>query len=206
MAESTEDGHGGLSRRQLMAVGGGLAASAAFLAACGSESSAEESDTSQFGEGDVGILNYALTLEHLEAALFADVIASGLFAAGDLETMRGFGAEEAEHVAELTKLVERMDGEPAQKPETEFALAGPEPALELIAKIENLVAAAYLGQVPSIAGSATMETVLSIHSVEGRHAAAIDTLLGRSFSPEGEFAEPAGAETVLASLEPFMTG
>ncbi len=205
MTEIGQLGEGGVSRRQLVAIAGGSAASVAFLAACGSDSSAEESGTSQFGDGDVGILNYLLTLEHLEADLYANIVDADLFDGSDLETMRKFGEEEAEHVAELTKLVERMQGEPAEKPETTFPLDDSKRALESAAKVENLVAAAYLGQAPSIGSTAVMETVLSIHSVEGRHAATIDTLLGRSFSPQGEFAKPASTEAVLSSLEPFMT-
>ena len=38
-----------------------------------------------------------------------------------------------------------------------------------------------------------LAAALSIHSVEGRHAAALNTLLGESITPDGAFAEPAGA-------------
>jgi rubrerythrin len=57
------------------------------------------SETAQFAKGDVGILNYALTLEYLETAFYADVVKSGLFVGADLATIRKFGEEEAEHVA-----------------------------------------------------------------------------------------------------------
>ena len=97
-----------VSRRRFMALTGGSAAIAAFLAACGSDggtttSSAPQtgsggaSETEQFGKGDVGILDYALTLEYLETAFYADVVKSGLFKGSDLATIRKFGAEEAEH-------------------------------------------------------------------------------------------------------------
>ena len=87
---------------------------AAFLAACGSDERHDDDDhrrrrqrhggdeTEQFGKGDVGILNYALTLEYLETAFYADVVKSGLFKGSDLATIRKFGSEEAEHVAALT--------------------------------------------------------------------------------------------------------
>ena len=86
-----------VSRRKFMALTGGSAAAAAFLAACGSDdgtttttmpSSGGSSETAQFGKGDVGILNYALTLEYLETAFYADVVKSGLFKGADLETIR----------------------------------------------------------------------------------------------------------------------
>jgi hypothetical protein len=193
-----------VSRRQFVAVTGGSAAAVAFLAACGSDSSANGDDTSQFGDGDVGILNYALTLEHLEAALYADVVASGLFKGKDLETMHKFGEEEEEHAAELTKLIERKEGDPVEEQKATFSLGDAKSARALISKIENLAAAAYLEQIPNIESAAVMETVLSIHSVEGRHAATSDILAGRPFTPDGEFAKPASVKDVLAAVEPFM--
>ena len=101
-----------VSRRRFLAVGGGSTAAAAFLAACGDDSGTTTtsttssmgggaSETAEFGKGDVGIVNYALTLEYLEAAFYADVVKSGLFKGADLETIRKFGQEEAEHVEAL---------------------------------------------------------------------------------------------------------
>jgi hypothetical protein len=85
-----------VSRRKLLAVTGSSTALAAFLAACGSDSSSTttttggsaggKTGTEQFGKGDVGILNYALTLEYLETAFYADVVKSGLFKGSDLAT------------------------------------------------------------------------------------------------------------------------
>jgi hypothetical protein len=126
----SESSQAGLSRRKFMAVGGGSAALAAFLAACGDDSgtttttstmpaksaSGTTSETEQFGKGDVGILNYALTLEYLETAFYADVIKSGLFKGADLAVIKKFGAEEAEHVAALTAAVKQLGGKPAPEP------------------------------------------------------------------------------------------
>src|SRR6185295_20316420 len=122
-----------VSRRKLLAVTGGSTALAAFLAACGSDdgtttststsnAAAGESGTEKFGKGDVGILNYALTLEYLETAFYEDVVKSGLFKGSDLATIRKFGEEEAEHVTALTGFVKQMGGTPAPKPKTEFPL------------------------------------------------------------------------------------
>jgi hypothetical protein len=162
--------------------------------------------TEQFGKGDVGILNYALTLEYLETAFYADVVKSGLFKGSDLATIRKFGSEEAEHVTALTGFVKQMGGTPAPKPKTEFPLKSAKSVLELAATVENLGAAAYLGQAPNIKGASVLAAALSIHSVEGRHAAALNTLLGESITPDGAFAKPAGADEVLKSVEPFIVG
>ena len=44
-----------------------------------------------------------------------------------------------------------------------------------------------------------LAAALSIHSVEGRHAAALNTLTGQPITPDGAFAKPADAEKVLAA-------
>jgi hypothetical protein len=202
-----------VSRRKFMALTGGSAAAAAFLAACGSDStsttttSAKPSggdETAQFGKGDIGILNYALTLEYLETAFYGDVVKSGLFKGADLETIRKFGAEEGEHVEALTAAVKQLGGKPAPEPRTEFPLKSAKSVLELAATVENLGAAAYLGQATNIKSPEVLASALAIHTVEGRHAAALNTLLGTSITPDGAFGKPADVKTVLKSVEPFI--
>src|SRR4051794_39069917 len=206
------------SRRKFLAVGGGSTALAAFLAACGSDDSGTatadaskmgsggKSETAQFGKGDVGILNYALTLEYLETAFYAEVVKSGLFKGSDLETIRKFGREEAEHVEALKAAVKQLGGKPAPKPKAEFPLKSAKAVLELAGTVENLGAAAYLGQATRIESPEVLASALAIHSVEGRHAAALNTLLGESIVPDGAFAKPADVKTVLKSVEPFIVG
>jgi rubrerythrin len=207
-----------VSRRKFLAVGGSSTAVAAFLAACGDDSgtttttmtdamgSGGASETAQFGKGDVGILNYALTLEYLETAFYADVVKSGLFKGADLETIRKFGREEAEHVEALQAAVKQLGGKPAPEPKAEFPLKSAKSVLELAATVENLGAGAYLGQAANIKSPEVLASALAIHSVEGRHAAVLNTLLGESITPDGAFAKPADVKTVLKSVEPFLVG
>jgi len=204
-----------VSRRKFMALTGGSAA-AAFLAACGSDDSTTttmsggsgggDSETAQFGKGDVGILNYALTLEYLETAFYADVVKSGLFKGAELAAIEKFGQEEAEHVSALTQAVKQLGGMPAPKPKTEFPLKNAKSVVELAGTVENLGAAAYLGQAANIKSPEVLASALAIHSVEGRHAATLNTMLGKSITPDGAFAKPADAKTVLKSVEPFIVG
>ena len=206
-----------VSRRRFLAVGGGSTALAAVLAACGDDSGTTSStsasmggggasETAEFGKGDVGILNYALTLEYLETAFYADVVKSGLFKGAELETIRKFGREEAEHVQALTAAVKQLGGKPAPEPKAEFPLKSAKSVLELAATVENLGAAAYLGQAGNIKSPEVLASALAIHSVEGRHAAVLNTLLGESITPDGAFAKPADVKTVLKSVEPFLVG
>jgi rubrerythrin len=214
-----------VSRRKFIAVGGGTSL-AAFLAACGGGGSSttmvtggstmkeesepmkngKESETEQFGKGDIGILNYALTLEYLETAFYEEVVKSGLFKGKELAVLKKFGGEEAQHVAALKGTVKKLGGKPAAEPKAEFPLESAKKVAELAGTVENLGAAAYLGQAANIESPEVLAAALSIHSVEARHAATLNTLLGLSITPNGAFGEPADVATVLKSVEPFIVG
>jgi rubrerythrin len=211
-----------VSRRKFIAVGGGTSL-AAFLAACGgggssststmmntdesaSTGNGKESETAQFGKGDIGILNYALTLEYLETAFYEEVVKSGLFKGEELAVLKKFGAEEAQHVEALSGTVKKLGGKPAPQPKAEFPLKDAKSVAELAGTVENLGAAAYLGQAGNIESPEVLAAALSIHSVEARHAATLNTLLGLSITPDGAFGKPADVATVLKSVEPFIVG
>ena len=212
----------GVSRRQLMSMAGGSVALGAFLAACGGDDDSsstsgstgstgatskpmgEDNSTAMFGEGDLGILNYALTLEYIETEFYADVAKSGLFKGADLATIKQFGSQEADHVVALTDAVKGAGGKPAPKPKTEFPLNNTKQVMKLASTVENLGAAAYLGQAPRIKSPEVLAAALSIHTVEGRHAAALNTLLGLTPVPDGPFAKPAEAGMVLNAVQPFI--
>jgi hypothetical protein len=205
-----------VSRRNFLTLAGGSGAATAFLAACGSGGSNSSSTTSssgsgsastgteQFGKGDLGILNYALTLEYLETAFYRDVVKSGLFKGSELATIKQFGSEEAQHVAALTAAVKMAGGKPAKAPKTKFPLKDASSVLKLAATVENLGAAAYLGQAANIKSPDVLASALAIHSVEARHASALNTLLGETITPDGAFAKPADAATVLKSVQPYI--
>lgn len=213
-----------VSRRRFMALagGGGAASFSLLLAACGSDnndttststgaestgsttSSGGASGTAQFGKGDLGIVNYALTLEYLEAAFYADVAKSGLFKGADLALIKEIGKNEDEHVAALTAAAKALGGKPAPKPKVKFPLDSAESVLKLAATVENVGAAAYLGQAGLIKSKDILAAALSIHTVEGRHASALNTLTGQSPTPDGPFAKPMDAESVLAAVMPFI--
>jgi rubrerythrin len=209
-----------VSRRKFMVVGGGSSLAAAFLAACGGGGSSTtmvtnaskpmgegaKSETEQFGKGDIGILNYALTLEYLETAFYEEVTKSGLFKGEELAVLKKFGSEEAQHVSALHSTVKKLGGKPAAKPKSEFPLESAKAVAELAGTVENLGAAAYLGQAGNIESPEVLAAALSIHSVEARHAATLNTLLGLSITPNGAFAMPADVKTVLKSVEPFIVG
>jgi len=205
-------------KRFLRQAGGtGVAASlAAVIAACGgnddSSSSgaksastpmASSSGTEQFGKGDLGIANYALTLEYLESEFYAQAADSGMLKGKLLDTAKRFGAEEMAHVEALTALIEKAGGKPATKPKATFPLESQSAILELAATVENLGADAYLGQAPNIQDKEILAAALSIHSVEARHAAVLNLATKASPAPRA-FAKGASAAEVLKAVKPFL--
>lgn len=204
-------------------MGAGAAATglAAFVAACGGSSkstssntsstatssgaasSSSSSDPSNSGSGDLGIVNYALTLEYLESQFYADVVKSGLFSGKTLSVLKTFGAEEAAHVATLKGVATTL-GTPAAKPTGKFPLKSAASVTMLAANVENLGASAYLGQAGNIQSKEILAAALSIHSIEARHAATLNTLLKKSPTPQGAFAKPMTMAEVLAVVKPFI--
>jgi rubrerythrin len=212
----------------LRMAGAGAAGSLALLiAACGGDDKSSSTATTGKSEatpsmggadmkGDLEILNYALTLEFLEADFYAQVIDSGL-AKGDIaELAKAIGQSEQDHVDALTKTIESLGGTPATKPETKFQPVldkGLDVVLQTAATVENLGAAAYLGQAPRIKSKEILAAALSIHSVEARHAAGLNMLVGRGYTgknalegsiPDGAFGAPMDMDAVLAAVKPYI--
>jgi len=199
-------------------MGAGAAATslAAFIAACGGSSGSSSSTSatssaaavaatpaSNSAPGDLAIVNYALTLEYLESQFYAKVVRSGLFHGATLSLLKSFGEEENEHVMAL-KGVAKSLGTPAPVPVGKFPLTSAAAVTKLAGAVENLGAAAYLGQAANIKSKEILAAALSIHTIEARHAATFNTLLKLSPTPDGAFAKPMSMAAVLAVVKPFI--
>ncbi|MCB0063594.1 MAG: ferritin-like domain-containing protein, partial [Caldilineaceae bacterium] len=66
----------------------------------------------QSGNATIDILNYALTLEHLEARAYSEVLAAGLVSGQARDYFQSFGAHEAAHVDALTETIRSLGGTP----------------------------------------------------------------------------------------------
>jgi rubrerythrin len=204
------------SRRRFLTMAGGTGAAGAlslFIAACGSDDKSSSAGTTGTtakvsAAGDLKIANYALTLEYLEADFYKQVVASGIIKDKKVAAIaQKFGATEQAHVDALKALIQKAGGTPVAAPKTDFQAVldgGPDKILQTAADVENLGAAAYLGQAGNISSPEVLAAALSIHSVEGRHAAALNTVLGKSVTPDGAFAKPAPMDMVLAAVKPFI--
>ena len=202
------------SRRRFLGMVGGAGAAGAlglFMAACGDDDDDEDGDAarseSKAEDRDLEIVNYALTLEYLEADFYAAVIESGVVTDRKVaEAAKAIGENERQHVDALLKTAKTL-GTPAAKPKTDFKAVidgGEKMVLETAATVENLGAAAYLGQAGRIRRKEILAAALAIHSVEARHAAALNRIVGRPIVPDGAFAKPASMEEVLPQVKPFL--
>ncbi|MGI8729452.1 MAG: ferritin-like domain-containing protein [Solirubrobacteraceae bacterium] len=206
---------------KMMGGAGAVSAFSVFLAACGDDddesgSTPEESTDSGDTEGDIAVLNYALTLEFLEADFYKQVIDSGIVTdPAQVSIAKKFGETEQEHVDGLIANIEKMGGTPVTAPTTKFQPTldkGLMAVLETAATVENLGAAAYLGAAGRIKSKEVLATALAIHSVEARHAAALNMLVGRGFQakggqgsvPDGAFAMGMDEDAVLKAVQPFL--
>lgn len=214
------------SRKRFLKMLGGAGAASAFgvvLAACGEEKkdasgSAAASSSSSDNANDLKIVNYALTLEYIEARFYREVGESGLIKdKAVLQIAKRFGESEQAHVDALKATARALGGSPVSAPKTNFGPTldkGLKHVLETAATVENLGAAAYLGQAGKIKSKEILASALQIHSVEARHAAALNILVGRGFGngkgglegalPDGAFGKPMSMAAVLAAVKPFL--
>jgi hypothetical protein len=150
------------------------------------------------GGGDAEILNFALTLEYLEADFYT-VKAKEVGLGGQAKAYaRQFGAEEAEHVAALIAAIRQLGGTPVKKPRFVFPVTNESSFLALASVLENTGVGAYNGAAPSLQSKQVLASAGSIVQIEARHAAAIDLLIGKSPTPNQGFDRPLSKAEVLA--------
>ena len=141
--------------------------------------------TLTFNANDIGILNFALLLEELEAAFYAAVVSSGKITnSKEMEYMRYLGGQEAAHVTFLRSVLADQVLFATQdlsfNPSTiNNALASRESILNTAVTLEDIGVHAYNGAGPSLTNPTFILAAGSIVSVEARHAAGVRALLGK---------------------------
>ena len=169
--------------------------------------------------GVVDVLRFALTLEHLENDFYIAALGvNGLIPAADRAIFETIQDHEQAHVDFLAPLVPNYT-----KPQFDFsggngsgngpfatALTNNYTLLKAAAQVfEDTGVRAYKGQVTNLTDAPDVLTAaLTIHSVEGRHAAAVRYLRmldGASVQPwttlaQPGFTPPAGTEALIAQV------
>jgi rubrerythrin len=162
---------------------GAILGGGALLAACATPASAAS------GTGhDVSILNFALTLEELQAAFYTEVERNKVLHGPLKRQADTVGSHERAHVRAFRAV---LGSRAIKRPHFDFggATEGSSAFRRTAVAFEDLAVAAYKGQAPHIRSRAYLASALAIHSVEARHAAWIRRLAGKP-PVAGPFDEP----------------
>ena len=166
----------------------------------------------------LGVLNYALTLEHLEYRFYQTAIdASGLIPSEDRAVFEQIRKHEEAHVTFLQDTITQLGGTPVAEPTFDFTAGGtfPDPFdpanyavfMALAQAFEDTGVRAYKGQAGALqdaASSSTMNTALtaalSIHGVEARHASQVRRMRAQKGWIVDDEAVSLGGEVVAATV------
>ena len=133
-------------------------------------------------KSDVAILNFALTLEYLEAEFYIEAVAKGRFR-GELGTFARI--VKAHEVAHVKFLKGALGSAAVAKPKFDFQGTTTSRAkFKATAQVlEDTGVAAYLGQVGNIKSKQILAAAGSILPIEARHAGWIRSINGVSGAP-----------------------
>jgi hypothetical protein len=197
-----------------------LGGSLAGMALAATSARAQGTSTPAPANSDIGILNYALTLEHLEAAFytqglsrfsssdfnnaaFASVLGTGTV--GGVYTNLGrIRDHEVAHVQALQSAIRGLGGTPAAPCTYNFQYNTPDQFLQVALALEETGVAAYNGALAMITSMALKAAGASIATVEGRHAAYLQ-LLNNSIPFPKAFDDAKMMREILAIASQFIT-
>ncbi|KAK3846065.1 MAG: ferritin-like domain-containing protein [Linnemannia gamsii] len=157
------------------------------------------------------VLNYALTLEHLEAEFYKQGLAKfndtnftdAGFDAKVRDRFVHIGEHESEHVATLTSVIESMKGKPVPICNYTFPMDNLTQFLAVAQALENTGVSAYLGAASGLSGD-LLTAAASITTVEARHAAYLNELWGQSGFPYA-FDTALGPREIVTIAMNFIT-
>lgn len=191
-----------------LAAGGGMAL--AFAGSPAFRALEAAAAQTEFGS-DVDVLNFALTLEHLEATFYRQgneqFSSSDFTDAGYSEQAYEYflliGDHEAAHVEVLVSTIRELGGEPVAEAEYDFGYSDVDGYVGVAQALENTGVAAYTGAASAISDDGLLTAALTIHGVEARHAAYLNVILGEVPFPEA-FETPLSPDEVLSIAGPFI--
>lgn len=162
----------------------------------------------------ISVLNYALTLEHLENAFYRDGLANFTvdaftdlgFQPSVLDYLAQIGTDEAAHVDTLTTVITSLGGTPVAEGQYDIsaAIADLTTYLATAMALENTGVSAYTGAAQYLISNDELVTAaLTIHGVEARHAAYLNILNEENPFPAA-FDEPLTPAEVVEIAGPFI--
>jgi hypothetical protein len=152
---------------------------------------------------DLAILNFALTLEYLEASFYAEAVKNGKLNGETAKFAETVARHERAHVQFLLSV---LRGKHVAKPKFDFRdTTSNQTKFQATANVlEDTGVAAYLGQVGNIRSKVILGAAGSILPVEARHAAWIREIRGSGNSPTpapAAFEAPKSKKKILAAVK-----
>jgi len=191
----------GMTRSSFI-VRGALAAGAVYGA--GSVSPFVRQALAQSGGGDLEILNFALTLEYLEAAFYKEAAKIDDLSEEAVKAVETFGDAEQAHVDTIAGIIKQRGGKPVKAPAVDFGDLTTEDAfLKLAVTFEDTGVSAYNGAGPALEDKELLAAAGSIVQVEARHAAAVRLLAKKDPAPDA-FDPILTEKQVLKAVQPFV--
>jgi hypothetical protein len=156
--------------------------------------------------GDVEIVNFALTLEYLEADFYTRAVKQVSGLGSELTSLaKEIRDNEVEHVDALAATVKQLGGKAVKKPTFDFggAFASKSAFLKTANVLEDTGVSAYNGAGPAIESGDILAAAGSIVQVEARHAALIRLTRGKQPAPLA-FDKASMTDEVLEAVKPFI--
>jgi len=179
--------------------GGGLIAGSAMFGTFLSSAEAAIS-TKRSKKNDVKILNFALTLEFLEAAFYKQAVANAAY--GSSADLKKFAETVAKHEAKHVSFLKGALGSAAIKsPKFDFGKAVTDQATFAATAevLEDTGVSAYLGQVGNVFQVPVLKAAGTIATVEARHASWIRFINGDTPAP-ADFDTPKTEKAILKAV------
>lgn len=155
------------------------------------------------GAGDIEILNFALTLEWLEAFYYQRALKAVNMSSETKALAQEIETNEFEHAKFLNGAIKSLGGKPVPQPEVSFPFAGESKFLQLAQTFEDTGVMAYNGAAPLIEAKDVLANAGRIVQVEGRHAAGIRMLRGQN-PAEAAFDGVLEFQEVVRRVKPFL--
>ena len=159
---------------------------------------------------DLDIVRFALTMERLEAAFYAQVVTAhntrAFLSARSFALAQELAAAEADHVQALEGVLTAAGAQVPATPTFQFpkeVFVSPIGYAWFAYTLEEIGIGAYLGAVGKIQNDGLRRSAAAIYGAEARHAAILRTLAGFDFAPL-YFESPLSGDQVTTLITPYI--
>lgn len=160
--------------------------------------------------GDLDIVRFALTMERLEAAFYAQIVAAhqskAYLTARQFELTQQIAGAEAAHVQALEAVLTGAGEAVPTTPNFQFpsgVFLSPVTYAWFGYTLEEIGIGAYLGAVGSIQSDDIRKAAASIYGTEAQHAAILRSLAGFDFAPR-YYESPLTVDQVTQLITPYI--